>query len=119
MKLEKIANAYPVLKKLLDMPLSIATVYNLDRLMRTLLPDIEFFENRRAELLSKFGEPVGSGQYHIPVDKQETFLKEYRALLDVETETAAEPVRIPISEKITISYNEFHALEGLVELENQ
>lgn len=119
MKLGQIAAAAPALAKLGEERLSPKALYRLDKLMRKIEGEIEFYNKQRNETVISLGEHVKDSEYRIPTEKRAEFEEKMRAIDNIEVEGEVSPVRISTEENIRLSYNDLRLLRGFIEIEDE
>lgn len=119
MKLGQIAAAAPALAKLGEEKLSPKVLYKLDKLMRKIEGEIEFYNKQRDETVMKLGEHVKDAEYRIPAENRAEFEEKMRAIDNIDVEGEVSPVKISTSENIRLSYNDLRLLRGFFEFEDE
>lgn len=95
MKLYEIHNARDALNKLSEHEgLTIRECYALNRILKSVAADMEFYANRYNKLLSAHGEDQGGGKYSIPEDRREEFSRAVEELMNTESDAEIKPVEI-------------------------
>lgn len=95
MKLYEIQNAREALNKISEHDgLTVRECYALNRILKNVAADMEFYAQRHDKLLTVYGEPQGNGQYTIPADKQEAFKHAMEELMNTESDAKFVPVEI-------------------------
>ena len=116
MKLGKIINALPALQKLAGEDLTVRTLYKINKLMRRLDKEIDFFNSERNKAIEELCEKDEGNKFRIPEENREALNKRLHELSDLGIEPDIEPVRLTDNENIRLSYNDLKALEGIIEL---
>ena len=116
MKMCELLAALPALQKLGGQDLPLKTLYKVSRMLKKLDENLNFFNKRREDLIVKYcvvrdGKPV-------PKDEnREEYNAKFAELLDLDVELdEIEPVVIPMSENLVLSYNDLVALEAFVQI---
>ena len=117
MKMGKIIEAVPALRKVSDLPLSLKTLYKLKNLMLKLEHEIDFYNEERMKIIESLGDNVRGDQWKISEENRAEFEKRMDELINLEVDSEIEPVLLPVTEEIQMSYSELKALEGFVELD--
>ena len=117
MKMGKIIDAVPTLQKLSDRPLSLKTLYKLKSAMAKLEKEIDFYNEERVKIVSSLGDNIQGDQWKISDGNMEEFENRMTELINLEVDSEIEPILIPVTENIQMSYSELKALEGFVELD--
>ena len=117
MKMGKIIEAVPALRKVSDLPLSLKTLYKLKILMLKLEHEIDFYNEERMKIIESLGDNVQGDQWKISGENRAKFDSKMDELINLEIDSEIEPVLLPVTEEIQLSYNELKALEGFVELD--
>lgn len=95
MKLYEIHNSREALNKLSEHDgLTIRECYALNRILKDVATDIDFYANRYNKLLAAYGEEQEKGKYHIPEDKKEEFSRAVEELMNTESEARFKPLEI-------------------------
>ena len=113
----KIVNAAPTLQKLSDQPLSLKTLYKLKSLMAKLERDVSFYNDERVKIIESLGDNIQDDKWKISEENRAEFEKRMLELLNLEVDSEIEPVLLPVTEDIQLSYNELKSLDGFVELD--
>ena len=116
MKLGKIINALPALQKLAGENLTVKTLYRINKLMRRLDKEIDFFNAERNKAIEELCEKDEGTKYKIPEKNREALSQRLVSLSDIDVEPEIEPLKISVDEDIKLSYNDLKALEGIIEI---
>lgn len=114
-----LANAKPALLKIASQDLTIRTLYKISKLMRKLDDELLIYEAQRQRILDRHGEI--SGEIYVPkAGHEEDFVREFNELFAVEIDLGdIKPVKIPLSEKLVLSYQDLYAVRDFVEIEGE
>lgn len=115
MKMFELVNASPALRRLATQELNIKTAYDISRVIKSLDPQLEFYDHKYAEMLSKYCDQ--DGDKWIPkTSGDHTALQAERAeLLDLEVDISEiKKAIIPATEKLTLSVVDLMALENFI-----
>lgn len=116
MKLGAIINALPALQKLAAENLTIKTLYKLDKQMRRLEKEIDFFNAERNKAIEELCEKDNGSQYIIPEKNRGELEKRLQELAGLDIEPDIEAVKISTGENIKLTYIDLSSLKGIVEL---
>ncbi len=116
MKMGKIVEAVPALQKLANTELTPKTLYWVSKLMSKLDKELAFFNTQRERMLSELGTQEENGNWSIPPESRPVFEERMTELLNIDIEDSFKIVLLPMSENVSLSYNDLTALSGLVEL---
>lgn len=110
MKLDngEIWGANGALQRLIQMPFSVKTSYQLAKLVKKLTPQLEVIDEVRNSLIRKYGKREGRQLAVSPNDEENfpKFTEEWDQLMEEEIEIAIEPVQLP--EKIASTCEKCH-----------
>lgn len=112
MKLLNLANASQAIHKVANQDLSMKTLHRISRQIDAIRPHLEFFDTKQAEILEKHCEKDEKG-YKINDSNRNIVESELQELYDVEVDDI-NPVEIPDSENLKISYADMKALDGII-----
>lgn len=95
-KLETIVNNVENLKTLqkIEMPFKVA--YKIKRLIDKLQPALKIYDEKRTELVKKYGEPIDKDEekgFQVIPEKLEDFYKELQEVVLVEEEIDFDPIK--------------------------
>lgn len=117
MTLKNILNALPALKKISAQDVSFKTLYKISKLMQSLDAELQFFEEARSKLIKKYCVEE-NGKVSPKPDMADEFNSQFASLLLQEVSCdLIEPITIPCSENITLSYNDLVLLEKFIKIE--
>lgn len=108
-----IINAMDGLKKIAESDLTMPVLYRVSKLLKQIDTELEFFNKKRQEIITKYGVKISDEQYKI--DDQDGFNHDMNDLLNIKIEGIT-PVSVPVSERISLSYNTLRSLEGLINI---
>ena len=117
MKLGTVVQALPALQKLAGENLTPKVLYWTNKLMARLEKEIDFFSTERGKLLKQYGEEVEPDKWKVKPENIEAFEAAMKEIVDIDIEADFKVVKIPTTEKISLSYNDLRLLEGLAELD--
>lgn len=103
MKYRDIVGAIPSIKKLMTQDLPLQTSYRLHKLIQSINKELEFFSERRSEILSKHEF------------SQQAAIAELDELLDMQIDWEFSPLRIELSSDIKFSVEDIVQIEPFVE----
>lgn len=107
--------AIPALSKLSGADLSLKLAYLLRKNIDALQKEADFFSEQRTKILNKYGTLDETGEYTFAGDNEQKAVDELDALLDMEVTPEVETLKIPITEKVTLSVNDMVNLAPFVE----
>lgn len=116
-KMRKIIDALPALRKLSDADLSIKPLYWVNKLISAVEVESKLFDQKKEKIIEKYCIDLGEGKRKIPDDKLEAANAELADALDLDCEVEYKRVIIPLTETIKLSNNDLCALDGFVEIE--
>lgn len=117
MKMGKIVEALPALQKLAGADLTPKTLYWVSKLMSKLDKELAFFNEQQAKILQELGTELEGGKWKIPPENRPAFEERMTELANIEIEGDFKVVKLPMTENVSLSYNDMKMLEGLVELD--
>lgn len=117
MKMRELLIALPALKKLGSQDLPLKILYRVFRVLKKLDENFDFYNKRREEITVKYC--VLRGDKYIPRDDcRDEYDMKFAELLNMDVELDdIEPVIIPMSENLVLSYNDLVSLEAFVQIE--
>lgn len=118
MKLGKIVKALPALRKLAGADLTPKTLYRVSKLMSKLDKELAFFNRQQVKALGELGTKLEGGSWQIPPENRQAFEDRMTELANIEIEDEIKPVKLPVTENVSLSYNDICLLEGLIELDS-
>ena len=117
MKMGKIVEALPALQKLAGADLTPKTLYWVSKLMSKLDKELAFFNEQQAKILQELGTELEGGKWKLPPENRAAFEERMTELANIEIEDDFKVVKLPMTENVSLSYNDIKMLEGLVELD--
>jgi len=117
MKLGTVVQALPALQKLAGENLTPKVLYWTNKLLTRLEKEIDFFSTERGKLLKQYGEEVEPDKWRVKPENIEAFEAAMKEVVDIDIEADFKVVKIPTTEKISLSYNDLRLLEGFAELD--
>lgn len=114
-KLSEIVTSQDVIGKLLNEKLSIKTLYKLHKILEAVLKEIKFFDERRIELVKKYGEVNSDNNVEVTNENLEAFYKELSELLDIEVDLQIPKFTNEELENVEMSYIEFNKIRHFIE----
>lgn len=91
--IKDLINSKEALQKLFSENLPVKTSYRLGRAIKHINSELKDFEDKRIELLKKYGDVVDD-KISVKAENMESFTKDINDLLQVELDLAFEPVAI-------------------------
>ncbi len=117
MKMGKLVEALPALQKLAAAELTPKTLYWVSKLMSKIDKELAFFNEQRMKALSELGTEVEPDKWKIDPEKRSVFEERMTELANIDVDETFKVVKLPMSENVSLSYNDLRSLEGLVELD--
>ena len=117
MKMGKLVEALPALQKLAAAELTPKTLYWVSKLMSKIDKELAFFNEQRDKALAELGTEIETGKWKIDPDKRSVFEERMTELANIDVEETFKVVKLPMTENVSLSYNDLRSLEGLVELD--
>ena len=117
MKMGKLVEALPALQKLAAAELTPKTLYWVSKLMSKIDKELAFFNEQRDKALAELGTEIETGKWKIDPDKRSVFEERMTELANIDVDETFKVVKLPMSENVSLSYNDLRSLEGLVELD--
>ena len=117
MRIGQIVNALPALQKLGNENLTLKTLYWVNKLLSALDKELSFYNAQQRKILNELGTEVQPGKWEIPPEIREQYLARMTELANIEIEGDFKVVKLPMTENVSLSYNDMKMLEGLVELD--
>lgn len=114
MKLKKIVDALPSLRKLAAADMPLRRLYQVKKLAAALQPEFDFFDEKRKAIVEKYCDPDNKTEI-LPENIEKTDV-EFKELLDFEVSVKYKAVEIPDSDDIKLSLNDLKALDGFVKI---
>ena len=111
MKMKTLVDAVPALRKLSAQDMALSTLHRLHILIGNATPHLQFYDEKRNEILKKYCTEEGGKLVPIP-DKKSALEKDICALLDVDIDDI-EPISIA-NEAVKLSYADYIALNGII-----
>lgn len=119
MKIKKLLDAVPALRKIAAQDLSLKTLYTLSKTIGKIENELGLYEVQRQKLISQYCDRHESG-FTVKNEFKDEFSLKFSELLDFEVDMEnVKPVKIPYDEKITLSYNDLVALGDFIVLESE
>ena len=104
MTYERIVGAVPTFQKLVMQDLPLPVAYRLSKLVRAVNEELAFFQSESGKIRERHEDP-----------NSPAIAREMEALLALDVEWEAPPVRIEIDDKLRLSCADIDALDGFVE----
>ena len=114
MKMGKLVEALPALQKLAAAELTPKTLYWVSKLMSKIDKELAFFNEQRDKALAELGTEIETGKWKIDPDKRSVFEERMTELANIEIDETLKVVKLPMTENVSLSYNDLRSLEGLV-----
>lgn len=116
-KLGEIMNAKDAFFKLLSLPLPIKTSYRLSKAARKFDVELKIIEEKRNQLVMKYGEKNEQGNTMVKQSEMGNFMKEFNDMLELSIEINIEPIDLSLFEDIKLSPLEIANLDKLIIVE--
>ncbi len=113
-KLGKIAETEKNLQSIPEMELPAQIAFRLARLAGQCLTELKQYHQTFNELLIRYGQDQGNGQFKITLEKMDEFNQEYEALRDVTIELSGDPISIKDFGDTTLKVGDLMALDYLI-----
>lgn len=117
MKMGKLVEALPALQKLAAAELTPKTLYWVSKLLSKIDKELAFFNEQRDKALAELGTEVEPDQWKIDPENRPSFEERMTELANIDIDEVFKVVKLPMSENVSLSYNDLRSLEGLVELD--
>lgn len=117
MKMGKLVEALPALQKLAAAELTPKTLYWVNKLMSKIDKELAFFNEQRDKALAELGTEIEPNKWKIAPENRSAFEERMMELANIDIEESFKVVKLPMSENVSLSYNDLKSLEGLVELD--
>lgn len=117
MKMGKLVEALPALQKLAAAELTPKTLYWVSKLLSKIDKELAFFNEQRDKALAELGTEVEPDQWKIDPENRPAFEERMTELANIDIDEVFKVVKLPMSENVSLSYNDLRSLEGLVELD--
>lgn len=117
MKIKNIVDAIQSLQKIASADVSLQTLYSVNKLMKNIEEEIEFFEKERTNILEKYGKKIDNDRYKIEENFKSDYEKAMAELLDIEVKNNIDEITLPMTENIQLSYNDLKFLDGFVKVQ--
>jgi len=102
--LEEILNASEGLKKILSADLPIKLAYRLGKYVKILNKELTNYEERRMDLIKKYGEPNDNGsEYKIKPENADKVMKDMMELHSIEVDLDVIPIKLSEIENVKLS----------------
>jgi len=118
MKMRDLVVAVPVLQKVAAERLSLKTLYRVSKLLSVIDRELAFYNAERKKIITLFGNNVQNDKWEIPLENKEIFQEKMLELDNLDIDARFEPVKLPTSETLQLSYNEIKLLRGFIELDD-
>jgi hypothetical protein len=114
-KLGDIYTSTPVIELLIKEKLSIKTLYKFNKLIEALQKELKFVEDRRLELIKKYGLTNEDGNIQVKNDSIEDFNKDLLEMLDIEVELQADKFTKEELDNLTLNYIDFVKIKNFIQ----
>lgn len=116
MKLIKIVEAFPALRKLAAAEVSVKHLYWVRKMINAIQPEYTFFDEKRKELVEKYCDVSDITAIKVLPGMLDKFNTDMKELLELDVTVDFKVVTIPDTENIKLSLNDLEALEGFVKI---
>lgn len=116
LKISQIVTMQQPIQKLMQENMPIKAAYRLSRIANIIDQEMQTIEQKRAELVKKYGEDNGEGNYKVKPENLTIFYNEYQNLLDEEVDLNISPIQIEMLENTKMSPAAINALEPILDL---
>ena len=112
MKLRVIMSAVSAFQKLANADMTLKSAYRLKKLVDSVQTEIDFFNEKQYKIIEKFG---GGEGIVIPEDKLADMRAEIDELLELDVQTEFTPIKLPLTENVSVSASDITALSHFIE----
>lgn len=116
MKQANVIKAIKTLDKIKTQPMQLRTSYNLYKLRQSLQPHWDWQVEQEMKILEEKGVQTENG-LTIPQEERAEFDSALLSIIEIEVEKDWTPVKVSVSDGLTISIEDIEALDGFVEIE--
>lgn len=121
LKLSQIVQINQIFEEFADSPLSIKTSYKIMKVLEQLEKDSNFFKEKLAELIDKYGERDSNNQliiqndsYKIKEEEKENFDNDYNELQNIENKLDLETFSLEELEELKLSPKKLFIIKNLI-----
>ena len=121
LKLSQIVQINQIFEEFSDSPLTIKTSYKIMKVLEQLQKDSNFFKEKLAELINKYGERDSNNQliiqndsYKIKDEDKEKFDNDYYELQSIENELNLETFTLDELEELKLSPKKLFIIKNLI-----
>lgn len=116
MKQSKIIEAYKAIQTMMNEPLTIGSSYKIFKLKKRLQDQWDFQYGEEQKLLTELQPDMnGDGMKFASTEDADRYRALIKELSNIDVEIEGLPVRIPLTENITLSPANIEALDGFIE----
>lgn len=120
MKMQKLVEASPAIRKLAGMELPLKVSYDLSRLIRQMDEHLSFYDEAFRDMLQEHCDERDGGWYPKDAEAHRQLSEKHRELLDLEADmTGFRPVVLPEGLDIDISATDLIAMESFIIINTQ
>lgn len=116
MKQANVIKAIKTLDKIKTQPMQLRTSYNLYKLRQSLQPHWDWQVEQEMKILEEKGVQTENG-LTITQEERAEFDSALLSIIEIEVEKDWTPVKVSVSDGLTISIEDIEALDGFVEIE--
>lgn len=116
MKQANVIKAIKTLDKIKTQPMQLRTSYNLYKLRQSLQPHWDWQVEQEMKILEEKGVQTENG-LTITQEERAEFESALLSIVEIEVEKDWTPVKVSVSDGLTISIEDIEALDGFVEIE--
>jgi hypothetical protein len=115
-KLSQLVNSVQVLNKIFNSDkLPVTDAYRLSKSINKIQDELQNFDKFRIELIKKYGQETGDGNYQVKPEFEDDFKKGMDELLNTEVEIGLNPVTLESLSKVNLSAIELSLIDYLIE----
>jgi hypothetical protein len=115
-KLSQLVNSAHVLNKILNSDkLPITDAYQLSKSIKKIQDELQNFDKFRIELIKKYGDETGDGNYQVKPEYESNFRQEINELLNTDVEIGVNPITLESLSKVNLSAIEISLIDYLIE----
>jgi len=112
-KVVDILNANEGLKKIASLPINIKVSYQLMRLGNKISDELKVFDDKRKELLNKYGE-INEGNWKVKEENMTDFTKDINDILEEDVDIEFEPISLDNLGDVKISLADLNLLKAFI-----
>lgn len=115
-KLSQLVNSVQVLNKILNSDkLPVTDAYRLSKSIKKIQDELQNFDKYRIELIKKYGDETGDGNYQVKPEYESNFRQELNELLNIEVGIGLNPITLDSLSKVNLSAIELSLIDYLIE----